>query len=201
MSTPTASRFTFPQPIEFKLQEKALSLSGDSFKIKRLDTGEPFFKVKGNALSLKDSKTLLDMNGNALYKMSESILSLRGRMQIIDPSTKQPVVTLRKKGFIPMMGTSTIQAWRGATDEGDAWIEVKGDFFRKDFQVREKATGRVIATIKRKSMNLSNILLEKDTYVIRVEPGADAALLVFFVIAVDEQYRDDGERRGYSSLF
>lgn len=176
------------------------SLSGDSFSITNVATGQPAFKVKGNALSFQDSKVLLDADGNSVYKMKESIISLRGRMQIQDAASKQTAMTLRKKGFIPMMGTSTIQVWRGDSDEGEPYLECKGDFFRKDFNIKEKATGKVVASIKRKSMNLANILLEKDTYIIRVEPGYDSALLVFLVVAVDEQYRDDGERRGYGSL-
>lgn len=158
------------------------------------------FKIKGNAFSFRDSKALYGIDGNAIYKMSESIISLRGRMQITDPDTKQPVLTLRKKGFIPMLGTSTIQAWRGASDEGEPDLECKGDFFRKDFAIRDKRSGRVLASVKRKSFTLSNILLEKDTYVIRIESGTDAALLTFLVIAVDEQYRDDGTRRGFESF-
>lgn len=100
-----------------------------------------------------------------------------------------------------MLGTSTIQAWRGASDEGEPHLECKGDFLRKDFAIRESRTGRALATVKRKSFTLSNILLEKDTYVIRIEAGTDAALLTFLVIAVDEQYRDDGTRRGFESFF
>ncbi len=150
-------------------------------------------------MSFSDSKKLLDPSGRAIYTMSESIISLRGRMSIVDSTSKQPIVTLRKKGFIPMMGTSTVQVWRGSTDDGSPWLEVKGDFFRKDFNFTDKSSGRVVATVKRKSFNMSNILLEKDTYVIRVEPGVDNALMVFLVVALDEQYRDDGNRTGLES--
>lgn len=194
------SRFVFPHPTEFKLQEKLFSLSGDSFSIKRVDTGESFFKVKGNALSLKDSKTLYDNQGNAIYKMVEALLTLRGRMQIIDVSTKAPIITLRKKGFFSGFGGGTIQAWAGDKDDGDPFLEIKGDFLKKDFRITDKSSGRVVAQVKRKSFTLANILMEKDTYIIRIEPGSNAALLVFFVVAVDEQYRDDGERKGFSQF-
>ena len=80
--------------------------------------------------------------------MSESLLSLRGRMAIVDPVSKEPIVTLRKKGFLPGLGTKTIRAWRGSTDEGPPYLEVKGDFFLKDFAVTEVATGRSLATVK-----------------------------------------------------
>lgn len=192
-----AARPFIPQsPVEFKMKEKVFSLSGDSFSVTRVDTGQPAFQVKGKALSLKDSKALLDMSGNAIYKMSESLFSLRGRMAITDAQTKQPVVNLRKKGFIPGFGTKTIQAWPGDKEDGPPYLEVQGDFFRRDFKIVEKASGRSLATIRRKSLNMANLLLEKDSYVIRVEPGVDAALMVFFVVAADEQYRDDGKRSG-----
>lgn len=80
------------------------------------------------------------------------------------------------------VGTSTVQVWRGASDDGDCWISAKGDYLRKNFDIKEKASGRTLASVRRKSMNLSNLLLEKDTYIIRCEPGVDTALMVFLVI-------------------
>ena len=194
------SPYVFDRPVEFKLKESVFSLSGDSFSIKRTDTKEAVFRVKGNAFSFRDSKTIMDLKENPIYKMQESIVSLRGRMQILDAATRAPVITLRKKGFITGFGTGTIQAWTGASDDGAPTYEIKGDFFKKDFVIREIATGASVAQIRRKSFGLSNIVFEKDSYVIRVEPGRDAALIVFFVVAVDEQYRDDGNRKGYQSF-
>lgn len=195
-----SSRYTYNTPTEFKLKEKAFSLSGDGFSVKNTATGAKAFKVKGNAFSLKDSKKIVDgSSGKAIYSMVENILTLRGRMSITDSNTKASVVTLRKKGFIQFFGASTVQVWRGSTDDGEPWLQCKGDFFKKNFDFKELATGRVVASVRRKSFNLSNILLEKDTYVIRVEPGVDCALLVFLVVALDEQFRDDGNRKGMES--
>lgn len=199
MTTKSTSRFVYDHATEFKLREKFWSLSGDSFSIKNLSNNASTFKVKGNAFSLKDSKQLCDSRNKPILKMTESLFTLRGRMHITDASTKRTVLTLRKKGFIPMTGTGTILAWKGGDDDGKPDIVCKGDFFRKDFVIKNKS-GKVLATIRRKSFNLSNILLEKDSYVVRIEPGVDAALMIFMVVAVDEQYRDDGERRGYSSF-
>lgn len=195
-----AQRYVFGHPIELKLQEKVFSLSGDAFSIKNVVTKEPMFKVSGNAFSFKDSKALKDLNGSPIYKMSEVILSLRGRMHITDPGTKQIILTLRKKGFISGFGGGTVQAWRGGNDEGEPYLECKGNFLKKDFDIRDLKSGRIIAAIKRKSFSVQNLLFEKDTYVIRIEPGVDVALMVMFVIAVDEQYRDDGNRKGLSSF-
>lgn len=191
--------YVYAQPTEYKLKENVWSFSGDSFKIKNTATGEAVFQVKGKALSLRDSKQLLDANGNAIYKLTESMMSLRGRMTITDATTGAAVVTLRKKSFIPMMGTSKIQIWKGASDDGDPWIQVKGDFFRKDFNFDEVASGKTVASVRRKSLTLENLLFEKDSYAIQVQPGLNCALMVLLVVALDEQYRDDGTRTGASS--
>lgn len=196
-------KYVYNHPIEFKLKEKALSLSGDAFSVKRTDTKQNVFKVKGNAFSLKDSKTLSSASGTSIFKMNEAIFSLRGRMHIYDARSKKPVVTLRKKSYLAITGYGGggILVWKGGSDDGEPYLKVKGDFFKKDFTIQEVATGDVVASVKRKGFNISNILFEKDTYIIRIEPGQDAALLVFLVVAIDEQYRDDGDRRGYGSLF
>lgn len=199
-SVGTSGRYVYNTAVEYKLKEKAFSMSGDGFSIKNTQTGAAAFKVKGSIMSMGDKKKLVDAStGAAVYTMVESLLTLRGRMNIVDSNTKKPVLCLRKKGFIPMMGTSTVQIWRGGSDDGDPWLQCKGDYLRKNFDFKEKSSGRVVASVRRKSMNMANLLLEKDTYIIRVEPGMNAALMVFLVIALDEQYRDDGNRTGLQS--
>lgn len=192
-------KYVYNQPVEYKLKEKLWSLSGDSFSVTQVSTGATAFKIKGTVLGFNDKKKILDPSGAPIYTMVESLLSLRGRMQISDSSTKEALVTLRKKGFIPMMGTGKILIWKGGTDEGEPWMQIKGDFLRKNFDFKEKATGRTLASVRRKSLTLSNILSEKDTYIIRVEAGVDTALFVFLVISIDEMYRDDGNRTGLES--
>lgn len=199
MCTAGGPQYSYPQAVEFKIKEKLFSLSGDSFKVQNTQDRSTPFQVRGKALSLKDSKSILDHDGNAIYTLSEEILTLRGRMRIVDAKSKQPVVTLRKKGFVPGFGTGTIQIWSGKTDDGDPWLTVKGDFFRKNFDFKDNSQGRVLASVKRKGLNFANIVMEKDTYIIRVEPGVDAALMVLLVVAIDEQYRDDGQRTGVES--
>lgn len=182
----------FDEAVEFKLKEKVFSLSEDSFKIVRSDNGAELFSVKGNALSLRDSKKMYDAEGKALFKMTEALLTLRSRMFIEDQRTGEKY-TLRKKGYVPLLGTSTIHVWKGDSDDGEPWLEVKGDILRKSFSVNNRESGERVAKVKRKALNLRNMIMDKQTYYITVEPKQDAALLVFLVVAIDEQYRDDNE--------
>jgi hypothetical protein len=58
-----------------------------------------------------------------------------------------------------------------------------------------------VATVSRK-LSVMSILTDKDAYVIVVEPGFDCALMVVFVVAIDEQYRDDkgGSQSGITGM-
>lgn len=196
MPAQSSGQYTFQHPVELKVKEKAFSISGDGFSVKRVDNGQAMFKVKGNLLSITDSKSIVDMNGAPIYKMKEALLSLRGRMHIVDPRSGSVVYCLRKKGFVKFFGTGTVQIWRGPSDEGAPYLQIKGNVFKKDFSIVEVASGRSVAFVKRKPFTLTNFLLEKDTYVVKVEPGQDCALMVMLVVALDEQYRDDGNESG-----
>jgi uncharacterized protein YxjI len=124
-TVPAASaRFTHQTRKEFKVKE-VFGISGDNFKIVDAQTGAAAFNMRGKLFSLKEKKTLCDASGTPIYSLTEALISLRGSMHIQDASTKQTVITMRKKGFIPMMGTNTIQAWRGTSDVGTPWLEVK----------------------------------------------------------------------------
>lgn len=188
-----APTFVFDEPIEFKMKEKLFSLSEDSFSIKREDNGEQIFSVKGNSFSLRDSKTMYDKDGNALYKMTEAFLTIRSRMSIKDCESGETAFTLRKKSIIPMFGTNTIQCWKGDDDDGEPYLEVKGNFLQKDYKIIDVESEKEVAKVSRKLFTMLNLFTDKDTYSIRVEAGADAALLVFLVIAIDEQYREKEE--------
>lgn len=173
----------------FVLKEKVLSLSGDSFSIKD-ETGNSRYKIVGKIASLREKKTLTDAQGNKLYKMKEAVFSLRARQTVVDATTGAPVVVLRQKSFVPLLGTSTILIWRGEVDEGDPWLSCKGNFLRKKFSITEIATGRDVCSVTRKGLNINNIVFEKDTYIARISAGVDAALMLMLVVAIDEVYRD-----------
>lgn len=189
----------YSTPQEFKLKEKIMSMSGDSFKVVNSASGQTAFKVKGHAMSLlSEKKTVRDANGNDLYRITEAIISVRDRMFIEDSQSKEKVLSIRKKGFIPFVGTSTILCFRN-DNEKKPYLSIKGNLFRKNFTITEVSSAKEVASVRRQS-NMRSVLAEKDSYILRVEPGYDAALMCTLVICLDEQYRDDGTRSGVSAL-
>ena len=198
-TTPTASlgtgHNTFPREMTYALREKVLSLSGDTFEIKDQD-GHERFKIKGRALSLKDKKTISDDKGVDLYKLEKKMVSMHARQYIIDAKTNIKIAVMKQKSVIPFKGTRTILVWKGDKDEGDAWLECKGNLIQYKFKITEVATGKKVAEVKKSFTHLKNLLFDKDKYGVLIEPGYDNALMLLVAAAVDETYHDDSGRSG-----
>jgi uncharacterized protein YxjI len=186
-----ASRYFLAVPQEFKLKEKFMSLSGDAFQITNCATGTVVFKMKGHLASVvSEKKTLSDANGVGLYRLSEAVVSFRDRMFITDAQSRKSVLTVRKKGVFPKFGSSTVLCFRGGSDEGPPYLSIKGDLLRKAFTITDASSSQTVATVQRKS-SFCSVIMETDSYVLRVEAGIDPALMCTLVVALDEQYRDN----------
>lgn len=185
--------FVYDSVTEYCLKEKVFSLSGDSFEIKSEESGEVVFRVDGNMLSIHDSKTMLTPDGEEIYKMKDALVSLRDRMFIEECASGDTVYTLRRKDLIslPFVGGRTLLVWKGDSDEGEPWLEIHGDLIRKDFIMKDLESDAEAAVVSRKLLSAQSMFLDSDVYAVRVNPGFDAAVMVFLAIAVDEQYHED----------
>jgi uncharacterized protein YxjI len=67
------------------VDEKVMSLSGDSFDIK-LANGFPLLRVQGNALPLRGRKEVFDMANNHLFTIVNKLLSFRPTFLVENPS-------------------------------------------------------------------------------------------------------------------
>lgn len=120
--------------------------------------------------------------------MVDSLLTLWGKIKIVESETKKPKACLRKK---KVSLRHMIQLWQGDEDDGEAWLQSHDDFRKKDWHCKDVCSENLVASVRKESKNLRNIALDKDSYIVRVEPGYDVALIVFLVIAIDEHYRED----------
>lgn len=79
----------------FMLKEKVFSWSGDDFEIMELSTKTPMYKISGKALSVREKKELLDMDGNVLLDSTATLLSFAAMHNIY--VNDQRLVTIRNK--------------------------------------------------------------------------------------------------------
>lgn len=80
--------FIFPRQQEIVVDEKGLSLTGDSFRVSLID-GTPLLKVQGKFFSMRQRKAVYDMSDRHLFTIrSKASAFLRVVYWIEDPADK-----------------------------------------------------------------------------------------------------------------
>jgi uncharacterized protein YxjI len=67
------------------------------------------------------------------------------------------------------------------------FFDIQGDFFARVFDITEVGSRRFVAKINR-NLSLRSFMTGMEKYVVTIEPGFDCALIVEFVIAIDQYY-------------
>lgn len=187
MSIP--SRHVYNEVTEYKLREKIFSISGDTFTVKHVATGVDAFKIIGKPLSIREKKTMSEMNGTKLFRMKEKVISLRKSMCIEDANTGTTLYNLRRKNYIQLFKPA-VQVWQGSSSKADPIFEIQGNVLRKNFTINDKRSNCVAAKVTKKYLSPTNILTASDVYTVKVNPGHDTALMIFLAVAVDEAFHD-----------
>lgn len=71
-------------------------------------------------------------------------------------------------------------------------LVLSGDMFGRSATIVIE-NGPPVAQIKRKSLNVSNLFFDKQTYFVDVAPGVDLALIAAVCICLDEIENDQGD--------
>ncbi|CAI4213969.1 unnamed protein product [Parascedosporium putredinis] len=143
------------------VDEKGMSLSGDSFDIK-LASGAPLLRVQGNALSLRGRKEVFDMANNHLFTITSKLLTLTT--------------------FIGSKATITFQSNSGKQEV----LVMKGNWRSSSAEIVDQATGFVVASIRRQR-TAKHYLAGQQTYTVTVAPNVDMALAAAMCICMDEK--------------
>jgi uncharacterized protein YxjI len=87
------NQFISPRGDVLILTEKAMSLSGDSFDVKRFvngQPGEPVLKIEGRHMTISGRKQINDMAGNQLFDIvKEHMHLLHPTFRVEDPQGKE----------------------------------------------------------------------------------------------------------------
>lgn len=175
------------QVTKFLIKEKVFH--PDNFEVLKLPDSTLSFDIRGNVLARDCKKIILDQNANKLFAMTEDVNTLLQVMYIFDYRTRR-VYTLRKKGFFPGFGRSSLFVWEGKGDSGNPLLEITCTAFRTKFNIVDRSTNLSLATFTRSAGNAKRVLTGADTYVLTVLPGMDSAFLTMLVVCCDEHYSD-----------
>lgn len=156
--------------VRYQMREKLLAIGDDSWI--EDESGDRVYKVDGKAARLRDTFVLEDRSGNEVAKIKERALHVRDTMTIDlggrTATVKKALVGLRARFHIELEGAEDLKAHGNIVDH-EYEIEQGGD---------------KVAEVSRKWFRV------RDTYGVEIEPGADVALILSIVVAIDDMSRD-----------
>ncbi len=161
-------------PTLYRLREKIWSLR-DTYTIMD-ETGAPVYSVKGKFLSWGDQLDFRDATGNDLFRISQTLISLRPHYRILRGSETIAEVTkewswLRKKFTLDVPGPNDYR--------------ITGSFWEYEFTFERG--GRVVAEASKRFFSL------RDTYGVSITDGEDDALILATVVVIDLVLHEDDQ--------
>ncbi|KAF0691111.1 Aste57867_17609 [Aphanomyces stellatus] len=174
-------KFAAPIPVCLHLKQKLWSWSGDDFTIRDPNTGTPYFRIRGDALSFRRTKTLVDFQGAPIAVMEEPVMSFVRRQEVFTPAmAKKFEITPRITMFDNVLDCVVVDCITGKTHV----LGVQGDWLARKTVIT--CDGIPIAKV------FSPINFVQDEYYVNIAPGVDMALIVLLCMALEEAAEERG---------
>ena len=87
-------QFIYSQPGSIIVDEKGLSLSGDSFDVK-WSNGAPLFRVQGTVFSFRQRKQVYDTQGNHLFTIRQKASALIHATYIVEDASERVLMEVK----------------------------------------------------------------------------------------------------------
>ena len=191
-------RFCLETPVQLRLREKIMSLSGDDFKVTDESSGMIYFQVQGKVFSLEDEKVLYDNAGVAVLNLKEALFSFTDKYTVYAGKSNRPICQFKTR-LVTFLVTSISTTFKDAISGRERLVVLKGDWRQKKcviFLGDPKQGGIPIAKVFRPLTGRS-LYFGVDEYILEVAPGVDVSLMVIMCIALDEHKRDKKSRMGF----
>ena len=197
MNAPIAvvdQRFCAPYPVDLTVKKKALSVTEGNFAVTDVN-GNIVFKVKGSWLSIRDRRVLVDVNGNPLLSMQQKILSAHRRWQVYrgESSDSKDLLFSVKKSSLIQFNTQLDVFLAANTHENVCDFKIKGSYFERSCVVYLGESNNIVAQM-RKHHTVGSVMLGKDTFGVTVYPHVDYAFIVALIVILDEINRDRDDK-------
>ena len=184
-SAPSASSVPGGQTQIYVLNQKLISLTGDLWI--EDGQGNHAFEVDGTLLSLRGTHVLKDLGGQALYEISKP-LAPHVHKTIEIKKDGRTAATVQEAIFHLGGDKFTI------TFAGGQQLSVHGDWFNREFQVKDQA-GRVVIDASRAWFTIH------DAYGIQIAPGFEVPLGLAIVVALERvEAQEQGEQSPIQNL-
>jgi uncharacterized protein YxjI len=157
-----------PDPAMYVLNQKLMSLSGDLW-IEDAQ-GNNAFEVDGKAFTLRRTLLLLDLQGNQLYAIGQSLAHLHRTFEIKHGET---IVATIQESLFNLLGDHFTITLADASQ-----LSVQGNWLDREFHVSQGGSDVIVASRK--------WLTVHDAYGIQIAPGFETPLGLAIVVALEQ---------------
>ncbi|KAJ9091076.1 hypothetical protein QFC19_009250 [Naganishia cerealis] len=180
------------QQIALKVRERKMSFSGDDFTVKDAMSGQVMFKVEGSSLSIRDNKkrtsllipAIVDARGQKLFKLKKKLIAIHATYIGTAPNSDEEVFKIKSS---LSFGTKLTATFRNVAGDGkETELVLRGNILDRSAEITT-SSGIPVARISRSFMNAGEAFFDKQTYILTIAPGVDAALLLAICICLDEK--------------
>jgi uncharacterized protein YxjI len=183
-------QFCAPYVVPLTVTKKALSISDGDFAITDANGGL-VLKVKGSIFSLRHRRVLLDAAGQPLLSMQEKVFSMHNRWEVFrgDSANASDLLFTVKKSSMIQFKTEMDVFLAGNTAQQVCDFKIKGNYFDRSCAFYLGNSTTMVAQMNRK-FTISNVLLDRDTFIVTVFPHVDYVFIATLVVILDEVHRE-----------
>ncbi|XP_059642669.1 protein LURP-one-related 10-like [Cornus florida] len=185
------TQFCAPYPVDLGITRKVLTITDGNFIVTDVN-GNVMFDVKGSFLSLHDRRVILDVTGKPILTLRQKILTAHQRWRVYrgDSSDSKDLIFTAKTSSIIQIKTNLDVFLTNNTTEDHCDFKVKGSWLERSCVVYAGDSSTIVAQMHKKH-SVQSVLLGKDKFMVTVYPNVDYAFIVALMVILDEVNRAD----------
>ncbi|KAJ6803647.1 protein LURP-one-related 10-like [Iris pallida] len=181
-------RYCVDYPVDMTITQKALSLTDGDYSIVDIN-GNVLFKVKGKVLSIHGQRALIDAAGNTVLTMRGKIRSMHDRWKIfrgVSTDQKDLLFSVKKSKFIQLKTQLNVYLATN-TSETVPDFQVRGNRHERSCTIYlGESNSNVIIAQMREQYTFKNVISGRDMFGVTVYPKVDYAFIAALIIILDD---------------
>jgi uncharacterized protein YxjI len=179
-------QYCAPYPLDLAVVKKVMSVSDGNFAVTDVN-GNIVFKVKGSLLTLRDRRVLVDAAGNPIATLRRKIATLHDRWEAFrgeSTDSKDLIFTLKRSSLMQMK--TKLDVFLASNKKEDVCdFKVKGSWLERSCIVYAGESNNIVAQMHKKH-TVKSLLIGKDHFMVTVYPNVDYAFIVALIVILDE---------------
>ncbi|XP_028764579.1 protein LURP-one-related 15-like [Neltuma alba] len=186
-------QYCAPYPVDLSVVEKVMSISDGNFVVADMQ-GNVVFKVKGSLLTLRDRRVLIDAAGNPIVTLRRKIMTAHDRWQAFrgESTEEKDLIFQLKRSSLIQFKTKLDVFLANNTKEEVCDFKIKGSWLERSCIVYAGESDTIVAQMHKKH-TVQSVLIGKDNFMVTVYPNVDYAFIVALIVILDEINEDGKE--------